>query len=239
MRHSGTTLRKGPKGLRPAAAPALLTAALLSAVLLSAVLLTSCGGGRSSAGSQVPGQSSGNPVDQIIAEKAEEASAAAPAEAPGGTAVGEEPASAAAGEEISASDPWLQEDYVYVPPENMSHDGIDVDLTVLSPTMVYAEVFNMISYAPDYVGKTIRMQGPAVSYTDEEIGKTYYACLIQDATACCATGLEYVLPEGSEYPEDDEEIIVTGVFDTYVDVDGIEYCRLLDAVMGTDDAGKG
>ena len=141
MRHSGTTLRKGPKGLRPA--------------------------------------------DQIIAEKAEEAAAAAPA-----------------GEEISASDPWPQEDYVYVPPENMSHDSIDVDLTVLSPTMVYAEVFNMISYAPDYVGKKIRMQGPAVSYTDEEI-------------------------------------IVTGVFDTYIDVDGIEYCRLLDAVMGTDDAGKG
>ena len=149
------------------------------------------------------------------------------------------PEGTAATEETSASDPWLQEDYVYEPPENMSHDGIDVDLTVLSPTMVYAEVFNMISYAPDYVGKTIRMQGPAVSYTDEEIGKTYYACLIQDATACCATGLEYVLPEGSEYPEDDEEIIVTGVFDTYVDVDGIEYCRLLDAVMGTDEAGKG
>ena len=213
MRHSGTILRKGTKGLHPATPPALLTAALLSAALLSAVLLTSCGGGRSSAGSQVPVQSSGNPVDQIIAEKAEE--------------------------ESSAPDPWLQEDYVYVPPENMSHDGIDVDLTVLSPTMVYAEVFNMISYAPDYVGKTIRMQGPAVSYTDEEIGKTYYACLIRDATACCATGLEYVLPEGAEYPEDDEEIIVTGVFDTYIDVDGIEYCRLLDAVMGTDDAGKG
>ena len=237
MRHPGTILRKGAKGLRPAAPPALLTAALLSAVLL-----TSCGGGRSSANSQVPVQSSGNPVDQIIAEKAGEASAAAPADGavkPEETAVGEEPASASAGEEISTSDPWLQEDYVYVPPENMSHDGIDVDLTVLSPTMVYAEVFNMISYAPDYVGKKIRMQGPAVSYTDEEIGKTYYACLIQDATACCATGLEYVLPEGAEYPEDDEEIIVTGVFDTYIDVDGIEYCRLLDAAMGTDEAGKG
>ena len=112
MRHSGTTLRRRAKGICTAAAPALLTAALL----------TACGGGRSSANSQVPVQSSGNPVDQIIAEKA------------GGTAA------------------------------------------------------------------------PA---------------------------------DGTGKPEDDEEIIVTGVFDTYVDVDGIEYCRLLDAVMGTDEAGKG
>ena len=246
MRHSGTPLRRGAKGLCPAGAPALLDAALLAAALLTAAFLTACGGGRSSANSQVPVQSSGNPVDQIIAKKAAEASATAPADGtvkPEGTSAPPDgavkPEGTAAAEEVSASDPWLQEDYVYEPPENMSHDGIDVDLTVLSPTMVYAEVFNMISYAPDYVGKKIRMQGPAVSYTDAEIGKTYYACLIQDATACCATGLEYVLPEGSEYPEDDEEIIVTGVFDTYVDVDGIEYCRLLDAVMGTDEAGKG
>lgn len=251
MRHTGSILRRKLKVLCPSAAPVRLAAAASArfpaAVLaiLTAALLTACGGGRTSANSQVPVQSSGNPVDQIIAEKAEKAGTEAPAEGTvkqEETAAAEEPkkeAGTEAAEETAASDPWLQEDYVYESPENMSHDGIDVDLTVLSPTMVYAEVFNMISYAPDYVGKTIRMQGPAVSYTDEEIGKTYYACLIQDATACCATGLEYVLPEGSDYPEDDEEIIVTGVFDTYIDVDGIEYCRLLDAVMGTDEAGKG
>lgn len=188
MRYFGNILRRGPKALFPAAASARFPAAVPA--ILAAALLTACGGGRSSAGSQVPVQSSGNPVDQIIAEKAEEAAATTPGgnEAPADDAV--KPVEPAAGEETSASDPWLQEDYVYESPENMSHDGIDVDLTVLSPTMVYAEVFNMISYAPDY-------------------------------------------------PEDDEEIIVTGVFDTYIDVDGIEYCRLLDAVMGTDEAGKG
>ncbi len=125
MRHSGTTLRRRAKGICTAAAPALLIAALL----------TACGGGRSSANSQVPVQSSGNPVDQIIAEKA------------GGTAA---PA--------------------------------------------------------DGTGKPEETAAPA---------------------------------DGAGKPEDDEEIIVTGVFDTYIDVDGIEYCRLLDAVMGTDEAGKG
>ncbi len=37
--------------------------------------------------------------------------------------------------------------------------GIDVDLTTLSGTMVYSEVFNMIANPEDYVGKTIKMQG--------------------------------------------------------------------------------
>ncbi len=223
---------------------------VLSGMLMLA-LLSACGGKSSAADSQVPVRPTGNPVDQIIAEQQKESAAKQKETAPQLETAARKEESPAQPEETAAevyqpapetelpSDPWLQEDYVYEAPENMSHDGIDVDLTVLSPTLVYAEVFNMVSYAPDYVGKTIRMEGPAVSFTDEEIGKTYYACLIQDATACCATGLEYVLPEGSEYPEDDEEIIVTGVFDTYVDVDGIEYCRLLDAVMGNNEADKG
>ena len=56
--------------------------------------------------------------------------------------------------------------------------------------------------------------------------------------SCCATGLEYVLPEGSEYPADGEEITVTGTFETYVDVDKIEYCRLTGAVMEINAAGQ-
>ncbi len=249
-----------PAGLLPAGRhPAGL---LPAALLLTGLLLTACGGKTTPANSQVPVRSTGNPLDQIIAERAAESSSAAESTAVSAAAdnaaeteraaetestAAPEPgmpaetdgAAGADTSETAASDPWLQEDYVYERPENMSHDGIDVDLTVLSPTMVYAEVFNMISYAPDYVGKTIRMEGPAVSYTDEEIGKTYHACLIQDATACCATGLEYELPEGTEYPPDGEEITVTGVFDIYKDVDGIEYCRLLDAVMGEEAASAG
>ena len=48
--------------------------------------------------------------------------------------------------------------------------SVDVDLTTLSSTMVYAEVFNMMMSPDDYIGKTIRMTGiftvyQAVSYT--------------------------------------------------------------------------
>ncbi len=36
---------------------------------------------------------------------------------------------------------------------------IDVDLTQLSSTMVYSEVYNMINTPEDYIGKTVKMSG--------------------------------------------------------------------------------
>ena len=38
-------------------------------------------------------------------------------------------------------------------------DGIDVDLTKLSSTMVYSEVYNMMYTPDDYIGKTVKMKG--------------------------------------------------------------------------------
>ena len=41
-----------------------------------------------------------------------------------------------------------------------SADGVDVDLTALSSTMVYSEVYNMLYFYPeDYYGKTVKMTG--------------------------------------------------------------------------------
>ncbi len=106
---------------------------------------------------------------------------------------------------------------------------IDVDLTTLSSTMVYSEVYNMVNTPDDYVGKIIKMKGTAASFYDENEKETYYACIIQDATACCSQGLEYVLQGSADYPRDDEEITVVGEFQTYTLKDGMTYCTLLNA----------
>ena len=46
-----------------------------------------------------------------------------------------------------------------------STDGVDVDLTRLSSTMVYSEVYNMMNAPGDYIGKTIKMKGQfAIGY---------------------------------------------------------------------------
>ena len=43
-----------------------------------------------------------------------------------------------------------------------STDVVDVDLTRLSSTMVYSEVYNMMNAPGDYIGKTIKMTGQFV-----------------------------------------------------------------------------
>ena len=110
----------------------------------------------------------------------------------------------------------------------------DVDLTKMSGTMVYSEVFNMMSAPEQYKGKTVKMNGTFNVYYTEATNTYFFACIVQDATACCAQGLEFVLKGEHIYPDDypelGEEITVTGVFDTYMEGE-YEYCTLRDAEM--------
>ena len=114
-----------------------------------------------------------------------------------------------------------------------------VDLTALSSTMVYGEVFAMMSSPEDYVGKTVKMQGifskgqlyAAGSLND---GGTVFACVIQDATACCAQGIPFELAGDRTYPQDYPElgdtITVVGTFEIH-EQEGMEFCRLRDAEL--------
>lgn len=103
----------------------------------------------------------------------------------------------------------------------------DVDLTELSSTMVYSEVYNMMSTPDKYVGKTVRMNG-TMSVSKGE-NQTYYACLIKDATACCSQGIEFVLSKGT-YPNQGTNITVYGTFNTYKE-GKYQYCQLKNAVL--------
>lgn len=110
------------------------------------------------------------------------------------------------------------------------YDPNYIDLTSMSGTMVYSEVLNMMTVPEEYEGKTVKMHG-LFSYA-EGIDRYYYACIIEDATACCAQGIEFELAENrifpDEYPELGEEITVEGTFGTYYE-DEYRYCTLSDA----------
>ena len=124
--------------------------------------------------------------------------------------------------------------------QTQSADGIDVDLTALSSTMVYSEVYSMMSFPDNYIGKTVKMQGQFAVYqaTDESGAfipdQIYFACIIADATACCSQGLEFILTGEHTYPNDypelGSEITVTGTFEVYTE-NGFQYCRLKDATI--------
>ncbi len=116
----------------------------------------------------------------------------------------------------------------------------DVDLTALSSTMVYSEVYNMTTSPSDYIGKTVKMKG-VFSYfqAKDKDGNPipdgmYYFCVIADAAACCSQGIEFVLSGEYKYPDDypkaGEAITVTGTYDSY-DENGNTFYHLVDAVM--------
>ena len=112
---------------------------------------------------------------------------------------------------------------------------VDVDLTDLSSTVVYSEVYNMLYGDPEsYVGKTVRMEGIFAVYEDEVNQKNYYACIIADATACCAQGMEFVLEGDHTYPDDypelGAEITVIGEFQPYEE-NGMTWYHLINARM--------
>lgn len=110
--------------------------------------------------------------------------------------------------------------------------AVDVDLTALSSTMVYSEVYNMTVSPDDYIGKTVKMRGSFAYAKGDD--RYYFACIIADATACCSQGIEFILADErkfpDEYPEKDAEITVTGTFDTYYEGQYM-YCQLINATM--------
>lgn len=117
-------------------------------------------------------------------------------------------------------------------------DGtVDYDLTQMSSDMVYATVYQMMVTPEEYEGKTFRIDGNFYATYYEATKKYYFYCVIQDATACCAQGMEFVWEDGAhlypdEYPEDNTEIVVEGTFETYKEEgDSNLYCRLSDATL--------
>ena len=116
-------------------------------------------------------------------------------------------------------------------------DGeIDIDLTKLNSTMVYSQVYDIVNNGDNYLGKTIKAKGP-FSYFQETDGREFFAVLINDATACCAQGIEFVLDGDYSYPDDypsiGTEITVVGKFNYYKE-DYYTYCQLTDATMEAD-----
>ena len=135
----------------------------------------------------------------------------------------------------------LEEEPVTERVENLSslpedapvYNEINLDLTKQSATVVYSQVFNMMIDPESFVGKKIRLNGIATAIHDEEENKDYFACIVMDATACCAQGIEFELPESMQslefYPKDGDEIVVTGVFEMYQS-HGFDAFRLGNAV---------
>jgi predicted small lipoprotein YifL len=119
------------------------------------------------------------------------------------------------------------------PAGSTNNTGFDIDLTKLSSTMVFSEVYNMMLSPEEYVGKTIKAEGIFQVFQDSD-NTNFYALVIADATACCQQGLELIWDGDPAYPDDypkeNSEIEITGVYKSYVEEGNTYYYVLVNDV---------
>ena len=99
---------------------------------------------------------------------------------------------------------------------------IDYDLTNMSSTMIYAEVFNMLIEPEKYENKRVKMKGFFTIY-NEGSNDEVYSVIVSDATACCQQGIEFFYDFENTKPAKNADIIVTGLFKVHTMQNGITY----------------
>ena len=204
-------------------------AAVILLALSMLLSLAACESGAASKEADAPAPS---PDPTVTVQPEETMPSAAPESKPAEAAESESKPAERAESESKPAEPTAPVPKPAEAAPAVKHDpgAVDVDLTQLSSTMVYSEVYAMMVEPEQYVGKTVKMRG--LFATQEYNGERLYACVVQDATACCAQGLEFETAEKltypDDYPEPGSEITVVGTFDSYQEeVDGNYYIYLV------------
>lgn len=114
-------------------------------------------------------------------------------------------------------------------------DDLDMDLTVMGPDMVFATLYNVVIDPEPYDGQTIRLDGVYAPIYLEDEDRFIHHCIVSDAMACCAQGIEFVWDDGShhypeEYPPEGGYIIVEGTIQVY-DAGPYLNIRIVDASL--------
>ena len=123
--------------------------------------------------------------------------------------------------ESNTNESNTNEDSTEAESESVKKDGeVDYDLTVMGADMVYATVYQMMIDPKSYIGKSFKIRGNYYSSYSKDKDVYYHFCMIKDAAACCAQGLELLwadekMNRHENCPEEDALVTVEGVFETY------------------------
>ena len=107
----------------------------------------------------------------------------------------------------------------------------DIDLTKMSVTMIYSQIFNMLIMPEEYVDKTIKVKGAFEIYPNEQGKIDFFTLTVMDATACCKEGIDFIWAGNhtypDDYPEEGQEITITGSYKSFENEDGVTRNYLL------------
>ena len=115
------------------------------------------------------------------------------------------------------------------PASSPDAETVDVDLTLLEPADVYAEVWEMLGDPSIYAGKTVKLAGEYLCMDVPETGMKYHICIVYDGNGQ-SQGVEFILADGSRYPDDGDPITVSGVMELYSEGED-NYCHLINAII--------
>ncbi len=90
--------------------------------------------------------------------------------------------------------------------------AVDYDITKLSPTMVYGQIFELMNNPASYHGKTFKMIGRFDSEYMRMLFEELNYIVIKDALGCCPMGIEIQFKEGASKPEKGQLIMIEGPF---------------------------
>ena len=113
-------------------------------------------------------------------------------------------------------------------------EAVDLDFTRMSSTMVYAYVYNIVCSPEDFLGQRCRIGGISDQSYWDQTDTVYHYVVIEDATACCAQGLEFVLTsEDDAYPLPGADIEISGEWAQYEEDGEIYFHILADQIVLT------
>lgn len=113
-----------------------------------------------------------------------------------------------------------------------SSSNVDVDLTELSETVMFAKVSDILVTPDEYDGKTIKVTGEINVYYEEAEDKNYFAMILVDSTNCCT----YVLEFDKDPSVDDKEFMhgkdqtIVGTLD-FEEMGDSFFCHLIDVKL--------
>lgn len=102
------------------------------------------------------------------------------------------------------------------------------DLSRMSATMAYAQLYTMLTEPEKFVGQTVKVRGQYYPSADENGVPLYHFVIVFDAAACCELGIEFLWtgnPPANMYPPPMSIVEMTGLFDICND-GGEKFCVL-------------
>jgi hypothetical protein len=99
--------------------------------------------------------------------------------------------------------------------------GVDIDLTQMSLTMVQATMTNILNQPGQYLGQTIKLTATHFLMYDDRTDRTFHLAIVGVEDACCAIPIEFRTVNG-DYPADEAFMEIIGTFSSYED-DGFRY----------------